>query len=167
MTTTNFLVKFNSEITGLTKDPFHINHYLSREAINQQARVIEACTAKGEDSSRIFLFMGGENLRYEWSTDLDVGVQTLTVYRIGYTVPVIVLTQSFPWVNQPQHEQMKQSVAYCFSKANANLDLQAAVCVVNMLNNMIIKWMTHDLNNIRESYNPDTFTNFDMEIYRG
>lgn len=167
MTNTNFIVKFNSEITGLTKDPFHIDHYLSREAINQQARVIEACKAKGEDFERIFLFMGGANLRYEWSVNLDVGVQTVAVYRLGYTVPVIVLDQAFPWAGMPQHEQMKQSVAHCFSKDNDNLDRQAAMCVVDMLNNVIIKWMSHDLRNIRETYNPDTFTNFDMEIYRG
>ena len=162
----NFQVKFTCELTQLTALPFHVDNFISREAINQQARVIEACKAKGENYEMIFRFMGGANLRYEWNANLTVGVETLAIYREGYTVPVVVIDRQFPWAGTATHQHMAEFVEHHNKSNPANLTRQAAERVVELLNEIIVKWMEHDLNNVKAVNVNDAFVNFNAEHYQ-
>jgi hypothetical protein len=162
----NLLIKFNCELTQFTALPFNIDNFISREAISQQARVIEACKAKGENYEMIFRFMGGPNLRYEWSANLNVGVETLAVYRDGYIVPVVVIDRQFPWAGTPAHERMAAFVAHHQGKDPANAVRQAAERTVEILNEIIVKWMQHDLNNVKAVNVHEAFKDFKAEHYQ-
>lgn len=162
----NFQVKFNCELTQLTALPFNIDTFISREAISQQTRVIEACKAKGENYEMIFRFMGGPNLRYEWTANLTVGVETLAIYREGYTVPVVVIDRQFPWAGTATHQHMAEFVAHHQQSNPANLVRQAAERTVELLNEIITKWMQHDLNAVKAVNINEAFKDFKAEYYQ-
>lgn len=161
-----FIVTFSDEIVGLTAIPHQLNHYLLREAKAQSRYVRSKFEVIGANYDKAIGFMGGENLTYIWSADLDDGFEQLEIYRKGYSIPIASITRSFAWKGCPHHIRSAESLAHNWGLNKANFEKQAAVTVVNLLDHIVMNWMALDYNAIQTRVVDDLFNNFKLEDYQ-
>lgn len=156
--------KFNSNITNFTADPTGIDHTLQREANTQLDRIVAAMQAKGEDHHGCTAFMGGGNLSYVWSLNTEIGVETLAIYRIGWTVPLIVVDRQLPWHNKPNHAEMAKFVDHHVGKATDDEQRRgAAIAVAEILDQVIVKWRRIDLDAAERHSPAEALRKVDLE----
>lgn len=160
-----FQHKFNSNITLYCADPNGVEVTMRREANSQLDRIVAAMKAKGEDHHSCTAFMGGGNLSYEWSLNTDVGVETLAIYRTGWTVPLIVVDRQLPWHGKPNHTEMSKFVEHHVGKATEGAQFRgAAIAVAEMLNELIVKWRKIDLHDAERHMPALALEKVDLEL---
>lgn len=149
----NFKISFNPMLMNFCAEPYNIMRQINREAQAQVDRTVEALKAKGEDYACVLARIQPSELKFEWSVNLDVGSETLAIYRKGWSVPIVVRDRSFPWSGTDNHEHMRDFLKHHFTERPESYERQGAEHAADMLNQLLIRWMEFDLGEVRR-HNP-------------
>lgn len=148
-----FQETFNHQLFNHCAEPHDILRVLRREMTLQVDRVVDALKAKGEGWLNCLNFGKDDRSDFtvEWSVNLDIGVETMAVYRKGWSVPLVVIDRQLPWCGKENHVHMAEFVGHHFKKNGpAAFRRSAALAIAGMLNDLIIKWKKVDLVQIEQ-----------------
>lgn len=142
---------FSFEIGTYAASP-HICTHLKQKALEQFDRFNEACKAK-EIPVAGMLNYKLQDLSYVWSTNLELGQETLAVYAFDCIVPVIVIDVPLPWKDEAHHKHMAEFVHRNMERYAGMRRHNAAVNVLNQLNNISVSWLEYEAQLIKKCNN--------------
>ena len=137
--------KFTDRILDFTVWPAGIFRDLQRETNHEASRIIDATKARGLPIAGILQFKR-EDLSFEWTVDLDLGVETVSMYRIGLSVPLLVINKKLPWAGADNHAQMSESSKHHMAQNGPGAVFRlAAESVLETLRDITVRWLKTDL----------------------
>lgn len=119
---------------------------IKSKAIEQFDRFNLTCDQRNIDVANSMVFKL-EDLSYMWALNLELGVQTMAIYRTGYEVPLVAVDQKMPWCGEPHHQHMAEFVNNQMGKSNFNPRRLGAEFIIKQLNLISIARLEE---NIRE-----------------
>lgn len=136
---------FNSGILDYTVWPAGIFRDLQRETNHQSTRIIDATKARGLPISGI-LHYKREDLSFEWSVNLDLGIETVAMFRIGFPVPLLVIDKKLPWAGEENHAHMSEFSKHHMTQNGPEAVFRlAAESVLETLRDITVRWLQTDL----------------------
>lgn len=106
---------------------------IKSKAIEQFDRFNLACDQRNIDVANSMVFKL-EDLSYMWALNLELGVQTMAIYRVGFEVPLVVVDQKMPWCGEPHHQHMAEFVNHHMSTSDSNRRRLGAEFIIGQLN---------------------------------
>lgn len=121
-----------------------IIRHIRSAAIEQFDRFSAACNARNIplDSALVIQM---EDLSYMWALNLEIGVETLAIYRKGVDIPIVVVDQKTIWCGEPHHQHMAEFVNHHMGKSAKNRRNHGAEFVLKQLNLISIGQMEDDI----------------------
>lgn len=119
---------------------------IKSKAIEQFDRFNLACDQRNIDVANSMVFKL-EDLSYMWALNLELGVQTMAIYRVGFEVPLVAMEQKMPWCGEPHHQHMAEFVNHQMGKSDSNRRRVGAEYIISQLNRITIDRLEE---NIRE-----------------
>lgn len=120
--------------------------HIKMKALEQWERFGASCKQREIDTKDSMLFKL-EDLSYMWALNLELGVQTMAIYRSGIDAPIVVVDQKMPWCGEPHHQHMAEFVNHHMEKPTTNRRLLGAEFIIGQLNKLSIEQFEE---NIRE-----------------
>lgn len=122
----------------------HIHTHIKLKAMEQFDRFNDQCKAKSVDIANSMKF-SMTDLSYMWAMNLEVGVQTMAVYRNGFESPIIVIDEKMPWAGEAHHKHMAEFVNHHTEKSPSNQRKMGAEFIIRQLNLISLAHIEEDI----------------------
>lgn len=139
---------FGHKILDYTVWPVRVLNDLLRECIHHANTIIARLKEKGIPYEGAFAFTR-EDLSFEWSVNLDTGVETVTMYRIGIPIPLLVIDRQLPWAGKEDHDDRVEFNKHHMAQNGAdNVFRIAAESVLEVIRGITERWLKTDLTQV-------------------
>lgn len=136
---------FNDRILDVTVWPGDIYRDLQRETNHEATRIIDTAKVRDLPIAGILMYKR-EDLSFEWSVDLDIGVETVVMYRKDFPIPLLVIDKKLPWADADNHAEMSESTKHHMAQNGPGAVFRfAAESVLESLRDITVRWLKTDL----------------------
>jgi len=146
---------------------FKENYSFELGTFASHASVVEHIREAADDSVQFERFLASYNtgdqnalkavedftmvdLSYLWALNLEVGVQSMAIYRNGVDTPIVVVDERMAWAGTPEHTHMAKFVSHHTDKSKALQRKLGAEFILKQLNLLSIRSLEAQIREVRK-----------------
>lgn len=140
-----FTQVFNSEILMWSVNPTTITRDIQRSSVTQADRVIAGMKALGLDYAGCMAWTV-DQLSFEWTIDSATAVETVSMFKVGVPVPLLVIEYQKPWsgITSPTDRAVFIDYHYVI-RGEEGIFRDAVEAVLTVLQGICLHWLRVDL----------------------
>lgn len=134
----------NSNILNYAVWPTGIIRDIHRECIQNADSLIARLKERNLPYAGVLQFKP-EDLSFEWSINLDIGLETVAMYRLGCSLPLIVVERKLPGYDENPEERAAFNIHHMARNGADNIFRTAVESTLIVLRDITVRWLKADL----------------------